>query len=246
MEIDHFFIGMPSAAAADVAARQLKHAGFTEGSGRSHPKQGSTNRRYFFHNAMVELLWIHNPDEAQLLHNRALGLIERCRSSGLNRFGVCFRPSVEKPGAVGLHEVASRLQTDVNTVPPSPSFSSTDFHPHYLPESLCIDLATDSVTTPYRSLEPLWFHLSFASAQHTLKDSEPLQHDNGCTTLTGCTLASPQLPLLSSTAQDLRTAGLLSFADTVGDHAVLELEFDHGRGSRCLQFDEVLPLTVRY
>lgn len=39
--------------------------GLTEGTSNSHPEQGTANRRFFFPNAMLELLWVHDEHEAQ-------------------------------------------------------------------------------------------------------------------------------------------------------------------------------------
>ncbi len=60
-ELDHFFIctdvGAPAAAA-------LMALGFVEGAPNTHPGQGTANRRFFFDNAMLELLWVHDEAEA--------------------------------------------------------------------------------------------------------------------------------------------------------------------------------------
>ena len=52
-EFDHLFI------CADVGAyeaNRLASFGLIEGSSNTHPGQGKANRRFFFHNAMLELL----------------------------------------------------------------------------------------------------------------------------------------------------------------------------------------------
>ncbi len=66
-ELDHCFIwtevGAPE---ADL----LIEFGLTEGQSNMHPGQGTANRRFFFENVMLELLWVHNKTEAQ--SNRVL------------------------------------------------------------------------------------------------------------------------------------------------------------------------------
>jgi hypothetical protein len=61
-ELDHCFIwtevGAPE---ADL----LIEFGLTEGQPNTHPGQGTANRRFFFENVMLELLWVHNKTEAQ-------------------------------------------------------------------------------------------------------------------------------------------------------------------------------------
>jgi hypothetical protein len=55
VELDHIFIctevGVPE-------ADQLVTFGLTEGSSNLHLGQGTANRRFFFYNAMLELLWV--------------------------------------------------------------------------------------------------------------------------------------------------------------------------------------------
>lgn len=74
VELDHLFlltdIGAP---AADL----LVAFGCVEGSSNTHPGQGTANRRFFFHNVMVELLWVDNPAEAQSEPIRRTRLWER-------------------------------------------------------------------------------------------------------------------------------------------------------------------------
>ncbi|AFY78420.1 MAG: hypothetical protein IGR93_19055 [Hydrococcus sp. C42_A2020_068] len=54
-ELDHLFIC--TAIGAPEADRLLSF-GLTEGTPNIHPGQGTANRRFFFHNVMLELLWV--------------------------------------------------------------------------------------------------------------------------------------------------------------------------------------------
>jgi Glyoxalase-like domain len=61
-ELDHLFI------CTDIGASEadkLVSFGFVEGRSNTHPGQGTANRCFFFHNAMLEFLWVHNPAEAK-------------------------------------------------------------------------------------------------------------------------------------------------------------------------------------
>jgi Glyoxalase-like domain len=73
-EIDHVFV---CAAFGAPEAEQLIAFGLTEGSRNRHPGQGTANRRFFFRNAMLELLWVESAEEAQGDNVRRLGLWER-------------------------------------------------------------------------------------------------------------------------------------------------------------------------
>jgi len=57
VEIDHVFVCR--SAGAPEADFLIKH-GLLEGSGNSHPGPGTANRRFFFSNAYLELLWVAN------------------------------------------------------------------------------------------------------------------------------------------------------------------------------------------
>lgn len=63
-ELDHFFVW------SDVNAPEadyLINAGLSEGPANVHPGQGTANRRFFFANGMLELLWVHDEAEARSL-----------------------------------------------------------------------------------------------------------------------------------------------------------------------------------
>jgi hypothetical protein len=61
LEFDHMFI----CTAVDAPEADLLVAfGLTEGAPNSHPGQGTACRRFFFRNAMLELVWVHNESEA--------------------------------------------------------------------------------------------------------------------------------------------------------------------------------------
>src|ERR1700759_3284416 len=87
-EIDHVFI---CTSAGGSEADQLVAFGLTEGSRNHHPGQGTANRRFFFENAMLELLWVEDAEEARSEAVRRLALWERWsqRNLGASPFGIC-------------------------------------------------------------------------------------------------------------------------------------------------------------
>ena len=98
LELDHVFICCsPDAPEADALVR----FGLLEGSSNMHPGQGTANRRFFFRNAYLELLWVSNPAEARSEQTRHTRLWERwsSRASGACPFGVIFRPTGAQPAA---------------------------------------------------------------------------------------------------------------------------------------------------
>ena len=90
-ELDHVFI------CTDIDAPEadrLRDFGLAEGEPNVHPGQGTTNRRFFFHNVMLELVWVHNPEEAQSIATRPTRLWNRWdgRHRDAVPFGICLRP----------------------------------------------------------------------------------------------------------------------------------------------------------
>jgi hypothetical protein len=62
IELGHLFI---CTAAGAPEAEKLIRFGLSEGTPDDHPGQGTANRRFAFSNAMIELLWVYEPREAQ-------------------------------------------------------------------------------------------------------------------------------------------------------------------------------------
>ncbi|MEM9246691.1 MAG: VOC family protein, partial [Cyanobacteria bacterium P01_F01_bin.153] len=135
-EFDHLFICTDLNA---PAADRLVSAGLVEGSSNTHPGQGTANRRFFFHNAMLELLWVHDRQEAQseaIAGTRLWGRWANQNGTGCP-FGLCLRPATG-----GLDNVA---------------FKSWTFRPPYLPETLSILVGTNSDDLA----EPMLFQTPF-------------------------------------------------------------------------------------
>lgn len=129
MQIDHIFI---RATVGAPEAEALRAFGLTEGSGNVHPGQGTANRRFFFANAFLELLWIADETEVTTPLTAPTRLHQRlCAGSGTSPFGICFR--------------------DAGDVAPL----VFDYKPSYLPPGMRISIANDAPLS-----EPMWFHLA--------------------------------------------------------------------------------------
>jgi len=94
-DIDHVFIWTkPDAPEAAL----LQGLGLQEGAGRTHPGQGTANRRFFFRNAMLELLFVNEADT--IVHDLVDPTHLHARAAKGSPFGVCYRghrPDVEPP-----------------------------------------------------------------------------------------------------------------------------------------------------
>jgi hypothetical protein len=94
IELHHFFIlTEPDAPRADL----LLAAGIIEGASNDHPGQGTANRRFFFPNAMLEMIFIRDADEARNGAGKRLRIIDRLEADGASPLGLIVRPLGETP-----------------------------------------------------------------------------------------------------------------------------------------------------
>src|SRR5262249_26341499 len=123
-------------------------------------------RRFFFHNAYLEFLWVHDEQEATNSWVRPLAFVQRCRyqMTGASPFGLIFRPSSASE-------------------PVELPFATWALHPPYLPEPLKLDVAENSAETR----EPLLFYISFGrrSEDYPRERRQPLEHVPGFKEITG-------------------------------------------------------------
>jgi hypothetical protein len=174
-EFDHIFIFTDIGA---PAADRLVALGLTEGSSRTHPGQGTANRSFFFHNAMLELLWVHSPIEAQSELIQRTRLWERSE----NRDGsVCASGDRICPFGISL-----RPATDL---PEPAAFPHWNYHPPYLPETLSIPVATNSEVLT----EPMLFQIPFGKRPDQLPPAkaQPLDHPLGFREITRVEIITP-------------------------------------------------------
>ncbi|MFQ3614633.1 MAG: VOC family protein [Cyanobacteriota bacterium] len=218
-ELDHLFIGVTTGA---PEAERLIQAGLQEGSRNIHPGQGTANRRFFFHNLMLELLWVADAEEAQSPLIQPTYLWERWsgRKEGSCPFGICLRPE-----AGTAHE---------GSLP----FHSWPYRPPYLPEPLSISVATNA----QQLTEPMLFFLGFASRPDTYppERAQPLQHPLGVKEVSRVRLSSPAAEDPSPELRSMLDLNLIEWQ--AGSTYHLELGFDGERLGKRLDFDPDLPL----
>lgn len=158
-EIDHFFVLTdPGALLAD----RLISAGLTEGEPNTHPGQGTSNRRFFFTNSMLELLWLHDREEAMAGPGTRMNIAERVESTEACPFGLIFRPNDKAR----------------STMP----FAGWKYEPSYLdpPNFLHVGANSD------RLIEPLLIFAPFIVA----RSNAEVAGDNG--RVTGLRISSPE------------------------------------------------------
>jgi hypothetical protein len=135
LKLDHVFILVEPE--AKVANRLLEH-GFREGPRNTHPGQGTANRRFYFANGMLELIWVQDADEARNGPGRSLYFAERAEDPTASPFGVIFVPD----------------EDDVSLGMP---FSGWHYQPAYFPPPKGFHVGANSQNLG----EPLCFYFPF-------------------------------------------------------------------------------------
>lgn len=92
IELDHFFILTESGA---PQADLLSGIGLTEGARNDHPGQGTANRRFFFSNTALELVYVSDAIEAANGRGSRLRFPERAKNTEASPFGLIVRATSE-------------------------------------------------------------------------------------------------------------------------------------------------------
>ncbi len=215
--VDHVFV---CTALGGPAAELLRQAGLSEGTPNRHPGQGTACRRFFFRNAMLELLWLENEAEARSDQTRPTRLWERLSAAGrgASPFGVILRPAPDS-------EPAS----------PWPSWT-------YRPQTMSgleLEIAADTLLA-----EPMWCYLKSgrAPAEWPPEKLQALDHPAGLRKITRVLLGCPDVNDASVT-RAMALNGVIALQ--TGVEHFLELQFDDGRRSTTLDFRPGLPLIFR-
>jgi hypothetical protein len=103
MDLDHFFILAEYPA---DQARVLSDIGLVEGTPNHHPGQGTSNRRFFFSNSALELLYVRDAKEADAGPGRRLRFPDRANDPRSSPFGLITRDdsSENEPFAGWLYQ----------------------------------------------------------------------------------------------------------------------------------------------
>jgi hypothetical protein len=220
-EFDHLFICTEIAA---LEAKELISFGLVEGTSNTHLGQGTTNRRFFFHNAMLELLWVHAPEEAKSEVIYPTRLWERWenRQNGVCPFGICLRP------AIGFEDRVA--------------FSSWAYHPPYLPETMSITVGNNSDILT----EPMLFQISFGKRpdRYSAEKVQPLEHGVNLREITRVELLTPAANNPSPELQAVLNTELVK--QRLGTEYCVELGFDGEMVEQKMDFRPKLPLIFSW
>jgi hypothetical protein len=216
--LDHVFMLVSEGA---PEADELVRFGLTEGSRNVHPGMGTANRRFFFDNAMLELLYVQDPAEAQSEPIRPAGIWERA----------CYRESGAAPFALNIR----RSVADA----PIP-FETFDWAPPFLPAGVVLPAGR---TVP--NVEPFVFVARFGLRPHPFTEDrpEPIEHPAGLRRVSGVRISYHQPGPPSAPLQELTRLGIASFAE---GEPLLELTFDGGSVGQSQDFRPTLPLVLHW
>lgn len=152
MYIDHIFIFTND---NGKIADELVQFGLTEGSSRVHIGQGTTNRKFYFENFFLEILWVHNEEELKSDITKPTGLWQRADFNSNNSLCIVNTDKTEN-----LFKNAFKYQ------------------PKYFPVGLNIDILKNE-----QNLNLPWtFRLPFKGQKKN--ETEPMKHKNGFKNLT--------------------------------------------------------------
>jgi hypothetical protein len=182
--------------------------GFIEGQSNTHPGQGTANRRFFFENFMLELIWVADAAEAQSERTRRTRLWERCerRELGASPFGIIFAPSGDQA--------------------PAAPFPTWAYAPIYLPPGVSMLVAEGTNLS-----EPGLFYLPFMR-RGARRDSQPVTHALPIRRISGLAVGVPRLTEVGAASSIAEAQGLLKYFES--QQHVLEILFE---GPQDLRFD---------
>lgn len=215
MEIDHIFIFSDQ---QGHEANELVDFGFVEGSSRVHPGQGTVNRKFYFENFFLEILWVEQEDEIKSTLTAPTQLWERSqfKHNSYAPFGLCL----------------------VNTEDTDALFQQAQiYQPDYFPEGMSIDMLTNH-DLPYL---PWTFRLPFKDPKK--KTDEPTQHQNGLKKLTKATFGINQEAFEGSFTNFFQNIDHISFEYQSTHH--LTLQFDQGEKNQKWEC-KALNLSIEY
>ncbi len=213
LQLDHVFVlCAPGAPEAEALLRR----GFAEGPRNAHPGQGTANRRFFFDDVYLELLWVDDAKAARGASARVTQLWERwtLRDGGASPFGLVLRRMDERAAL---------------------PFAAREYRPAYLPAGSAIALA-DGVPLA----EPL---IAVLPALPRPRQPAAATPGRGAVlrSLRRVEVCTPAAGQLSAASRCLRDACVIGYRD--GSHA-LALAFA-ADGDVVHDLHPALPLVLR-
>lgn len=214
MNIDHIFIFTED---NGKVADELVDFGFTEGSSRIHAGQGTTNRKFYFDNFFLEILWVHNVHEITSDKTKPMGLWQRAeyKTNRFSPFGLCL---VNADGTDTIFQNAFKYQPD------------------YFPKGMEIDI----IKNENQPELPWTFRLPFKGQKK--HENEPTKHRNGISILTNA-IFEYKLNSEDTFLDYFKNQNHIQFIES--SRHWLNLIFDNSKQGKKQAFEK-LKLTIAY
>lgn len=215
MQIDHIFIFSNR---NGKEADELVKFGLLEGSNRIHKGQGTTNRKFYFDNFFLEVLWVINEDEINQSPTKEtqLGTRAKYAQNGSSRFGLCL----------------------VNTEETDELFNGAQiYQPNYFPSQMSIDIIPNKENPKL----PWTFRLPYRGGKKEVK--EPNAHLNQISRLTKVEFEINEHSIESNFISLFHNVENIIFKPNAKLN--LTLEFDYKKQNKKYYIKE-LDLTIKY
>jgi hypothetical protein len=213
MEVDHIFIFSKN---KGKEADEFLEFGFIEGSRRVHIGQGTINRKFYFENFFIEILWVENENEmrSDLILPTKLWERSNFENNDYSPFGLCL---------LNTGETDILFEKNIR------------YQPEYFPKGLEIEILSNENNPKL----PWTFRLPFKGEKK--KTEEPISHKNGITILTKTEF---KIPIIEDRFTTLfKSEQRIKFENN--SEINLTLTFDENRNGKEIRFKQ-LPLTIKY
>lgn len=214
MKIHHIFIFTDD---NGKIADKLIDFGLTEGSNRVHVGQGTINRKFYFDNFFLEILWVHNETEIKSEQTKPTGLWQRAdfKINNFSPFGLCI---VNSDDTENLFEKSFKYQPD------------------YFPKGEVIDIIKNENHTDL----PWTFRLPFKGQMK--HEQEPTNHRNGLSNLTKAIFEYKTI-MEKKFLDEFKNENDIQFIQTSRNWLILI--FDNGKQGKKREFEKI-NLTIEY
>lgn len=215
MEIDHIFIFSTN---RGKVADELVEFGFKEGSSRVHKGQGTMNRKFYFENFFLEILWVIDENEIKSETTAVTKLWERSQfqKNNYSPYGLCLVNAIETDKLFEKSKI---------------------YQPNYFPKDMGI-----SILTNHNNPQLPWtFRLPYRNGKKV--SNEPIEHPNGIKSLTRVLFEVNKEAVESEFVNYFNEIDTLVFSTSKRTH--LTLEFDHNTQQKEKCFAG-LNFTVKY
>ena len=215
MQIDHIFIFSKN---KGREASDLIEFGLVEGSNRIHKGQGTTNRKFYFKNFFLEILWVIDEEEINQTPTleTQLGYRANFIQNGSSRFGLCL----------------------VNTEETDKLFDNAEcYQPSYFPPAMSIDILPN-VDNPKL---PWTFRLPYRGRKKEI--NEPKNHFNKIGELTKVEFEIDEFVPNSNYISSFENENNILFKPNLPMKLILE--FDCSKQNKTYRNEE-LDLLIKY